>query len=63
MGRQSAQQIASLAAVDELLGLGWDHFRHTPEKIRALTRDVVRDTAARCFADERRAIVRLTRKG
>lgn len=62
MGRQSAQQIASLAAVDELLGLGWDHFRHTPEKIRSLSRDVVRDTAARCFADEKRAIVRLTRK-
>ncbi|MCB1092114.1 MAG: insulinase family protein, partial [Verrucomicrobiae bacterium] len=62
MGRQSAQQLASQTAVDELLGLGWDHFRQVPDTIRGLQRDMIQATAAEAFSPERRAIVRLTRK-
>ncbi|MCB1087044.1 MAG: insulinase family protein, partial [Verrucomicrobiae bacterium] len=62
MGRQSAQQLASQTAVDELLGLGWDHFRQVPDTIRGLQRDMIQATAAESFSPERRAIVRLTRK-
>jgi zinc protease len=61
MGRQSAQQLASQTAVDELLGLGWDHFRQTPTTIGALSRETIQQTAARYFAEERRVIVRLNR--
>lgn len=61
MGRQSAQQLASLAAVDELLGLGWDHFRQSPRLIGALDGAAVQSAAERHFSDDRRVIVRLTR--
>jgi len=61
MGRQSAQQLASQTAVDELLGLGWDHFRQTPAAISALTRETIQDPANRYFAEERRVVVRLNR--
>ncbi|MCB1232596.1 MAG: insulinase family protein [Verrucomicrobiae bacterium] len=62
MNRQSAQQLAARTAVDEVIGVGWDHFRSTPDAIRALTPEQIRETAARYFAPEGRAIVRLTRE-
>jgi zinc protease len=62
MSRQGAQQLAARSAVDELLGLGWDHFRSTPDAIRALTRETIQKTAANRFAPEGQVIVRLTRE-
>ncbi|MBL9153159.1 MAG: insulinase family protein [Verrucomicrobiales bacterium] len=61
MGRQSAQQLAGQAAVDELLGLGWDHFRQTPAAISALDQAAIQAVAASHFTEDRRVIVRLTR--
>lgn len=58
---QSAQQLAGAATVDELLGLGWDHYRKTPERIRALINDDLREAAAHYFTSQRRVIVRLSR--
>ncbi len=62
MSRQSASQLAARSAVDELLGLGWDHYRATPEAVRALTPEQVQATAARYFAEEARVVVQLTRE-
>ena len=57
---QSAQQLAGVATIDELLGLGWDHYRKTPDKIRALDNDALQAAAARFFTPGRRVIVRLS---
>ncbi len=62
MSRQSAQQLAARSAVDELLDVGWDHFRDTPEAIRALTPTAIQETAARRFDEDGQVIVRLTRE-
>ena len=62
MSRQGAQQLAARSAVDDLLGLGWDHFRSTPDAIRALTRETIQETAANRFASEGQVIVRLTQE-
>jgi len=63
MQLQSASSLASITAVDELVGLGFDHYRGTPDKIRALTAEQIQETAARHFAPERRVVVRLTNPG
>ncbi|MCB1065360.1 MAG: insulinase family protein, partial [Verrucomicrobiae bacterium] len=60
MSRQGAQQLAARTAVDELLGLGWDHFRQTPSSISALTRETVQAAAERHFAADGQVVVRLT---
>ncbi|MEX2579116.1 MAG: pitrilysin family protein [Verrucomicrobiales bacterium] len=57
---QGAEQLAATATVDELVGLGWDHYRKTPEVVRSLTREKVRDVAGRYLREENRVIVRLT---
>ena len=61
MSRQNAQQLAGRTAVDELLGLGWDYLRQVPDEIRALSRETIQETAARCFDLEGQVIVRLTK--
>ena len=58
---QGVRELASVATVDELVGLGWDHYRKTADTVGALTRDQVRETAARHLREENRVIVRLTR--
>jgi len=58
---QGVKELASVTTVDELVGLGWDNYRRTPDRVRALTPDHVRDVAARYLGEENRVIVRLTR--
>ena len=58
---QGVRELASTATVDELVGLGWDHYRKTPETVRLLTREAVREAAARHLREDNRVIVRLTR--
>ncbi len=58
---QSVRDLAAAAATDELVGLGWDHYRKTPEIVRALTREQVREVAERHLREDNRVIVRLTR--
>lgn len=62
MARQSAQQLAARTAVDELLGVGWDHFRDTPDAIRGLTPALIQQTADQYFTESGQVIVRLTRE-
>lgn len=57
---QGARELASVATIDELVGLGWDHYRKTPGELRKLSREEVRDVAARYLGEERQVIVRLT---
>lgn len=58
---QGVKELASTATIDELVGLGWDNYRRTPEIVGALTRDEVREVAGRYLRDDNRVIVRLTR--
>ena len=58
---QGVRELASTATVDELVGLGWDHYRKTPATVAALTREAVREAAARHLREDNRVIVRLTR--
>jgi zinc protease len=58
---QGVRELASTAAVDELVGLGWDHYRKTPATVAALTRDRVREAAERHLREDNRVIVRLTK--
>ena len=57
---QGVRELAGVATVDELVGLGWDHYRKTPGLIEALTEETVRDVAQSYLRDETRIIVRLT---
>lgn len=57
---QSAQNQASVSGLDELLGLGWDHYKKTRQSIAALTNDDIRRVAASYFQDADRVVVRLT---
>jgi len=58
---QGARELASSATIDELVGLGWDHYRKTPAIVSALTREQVRDAAMSHLREDNRVIVRLTR--
>jgi zinc protease len=58
---QGARELASTAAIDELVGLGWDHYRKTPATVASLTREAVREAAERHLREDNRVIVRLTR--
>lgn len=58
---QGANELAATATVDELVGLGWDHYRKTPAIVRSLTREQVREAADRYLREDNRVIVRLTR--
>lgn len=57
---QSVRELASTAAIDELVGLGWEHYRKTPERVRAITPEALREVAARHLRADNRVIVRLT---
>ena len=57
---QGARELAGVATVDELVGLGWDHYRRVPQKIEEITDRGVRETAQKYLRDENRIIVRLT---
>jgi len=58
---QGVKELASTATIDELVGLGWDNYRRTPQTVSALTRDGVREVAERYLREDNRVIVRLTR--
>jgi len=57
---QGARELAGSASIDELVGLGWDHYRKAPDEIRAVTREEVQTVAARYLTEQNRVIVRLT---
>jgi zinc protease len=51
---QAYGSLASTMALNHLLGLGYDYHRRYPEKLRQVTAEEVRRTAARILAPERR---------
>ncbi|HRQ87389.1 MAG TPA: pitrilysin family protein [Bacteroidia bacterium] len=57
---QGVRELASSATIDELVGLGWDHYRKTPEIVRAITPEQVREAAERHLREDNRVIVRLS---
>ncbi|MEO0413525.1 MAG: pitrilysin family protein, partial [Verrucomicrobiota bacterium] len=57
---QGVRELAGIASIDELVGLGWDNYRKTPGMIADLSRDTVADVAAKYLQPEKRVIVRLT---
>jgi len=60
---QSASQLAGTMAVNELLGLGWDHHLKTPAEIAAVSPEQIQEVAKATFADQAPTIVRLTTDG
>jgi zinc protease len=50
LGRETLGNQASEAALDEVLGLGWDYGQRYPDLIRAVKADQIRDLARRLFA-------------
>ena len=60
---QGARELAGSASIDELVGLGWDHYRKAPDEVRAVTREQVQAVAARYLTEDNRIIVRLTNPG
>ncbi len=57
---QSAKELAGIATVDELIGMGWDHYRKSPGLIKDLTNEQVHGVAGHYLREENRVIVRLT---
>lgn len=57
---QGAKELASTATIDELIGLGWDNYRKTPDLVKSLSREQVRDVAGKYLNEKNRVIVRLT---
>ena len=57
---QGARELAGVATVDELVGLGWENYRATPDKIRQITESQVREVAGKYLQNKNRVIVRLT---
>lgn len=55
---QGTHELAVTAAVDELLGLGWDNHRHSERQIRAVDVDQTREVAARYFDPAKGSVVR-----
>lgn len=51
LGRESLRSQAQSAAVDEVLGLGWDHDQKYPDLIRKVTADEVQSLARELFAN------------
>lgn len=49
LGRESLSSQASEAALNEVLGLGWDYGQRYPEMVKAVTAAQVRDLARRLF--------------
>ncbi len=57
---QSAQNQAAISGLDELLGLGWDHYKKTQQSIAALSNDDICRVASTYLQDASRVVVRLT---
>jgi zinc protease len=51
LSRQTLGSQASDAALNEVLGLGWDYARHYPDLVRAVSADQVRDLARKLFTN------------
>ena len=51
LARQTLGSQASDAALNEVLGLGWDYSRHYPDLVNAVSADQVRDLARKLFTD------------
>lgn len=58
---QGVRSLASSATIDELVGLGWDHYRQVPDIIQGLELDHIREVARRHLREDQRVIVRLSR--
>jgi zinc protease len=56
MGLQDNGGLAQTCALNELYGLGYDYTFGTEARMKALTPEQVRETAASLFAPERRAV-------
>jgi zinc protease len=57
---QSLEAFAHVVAVDELYGLGYDHYGQRAAEISAVTLEEVRDVARKYFRDPHRATVLVT---
>jgi len=57
---QSARELAGTATIDELIGIGWDHYRKAPDIIGNLTNEQVHQIARKYLHEENQVIVRLT---
>jgi len=57
---QGVKELAATATIDELVGLGWDHYRKTPDTVRALTHEQIQEVASRYLTEDNRVIVRLS---
>ncbi len=57
---QSAKELAGIATIDELIGIGWDHYRKAPDIIRSLTSQKVHEAAHKYLREDNQIIVRLT---
>ncbi|MEM7602996.1 MAG: hypothetical protein AAF357_16485, partial [Verrucomicrobiota bacterium] len=57
---QGVRELAGVATIDELVGLGWDNYRKSPETIRKVTPAEVQSAASRYLGEENRVIVRLS---
>jgi zinc protease len=51
LSRQTLAQQASDAAVNEVLGLGWDYSRRYPDLVKAVSADQVRELARKLFTN------------
>jgi zinc protease len=51
LSRQTLASQASDAALDEVLGLGWDYSRRYPDLVKAVSADQVRDLARKLFTN------------
>ncbi|HEX8078106.1 MAG TPA: hypothetical protein VF511_09850, partial [Chthoniobacterales bacterium] len=52
IGNQSNEAFGYMAALDELYGLGFDHYKTLERAVEAITMDEVRAVAARYFLDQ-----------
>jgi zinc protease len=51
LGRETLSGQASDAALNEVLGLGWDYSQHYPDLVKAVTANQVKDLARRLFTN------------
>jgi zinc protease len=49
LGRETLENQASSAALNEVLGLGWEYGNHYPDLVRAVTAEQIRDMARKLF--------------
>ena len=50
LGRQTLESQASSAALNEVLGLGWEYGEHYPDLVNAVTPEQVKNLAGKLFA-------------